>query len=84
MANSETLDEIAVEAVLHERYELVQSARLLHRRLGKLIESGDEGMGYDLPTIVNLLARMRDAVESYRSARSIHAAVMQAKAEWHD
>jgi hypothetical protein len=83
MAIPETLDGIAAEAVESDRHELLMSAKLLHRRLGKLIEAGDEGLGFDLPTIVSMLTRMRDSVESYRSAKAVHAAVMQAKAEWH-
>jgi hypothetical protein len=81
---AETLDEIATEMLEEERREMVMSARLLHRRLGKLIDTGDEGMGFDLPGITSMLVRMRDSIESFRSARATHAAVMQAKAEWEE
>ena len=49
-----------------ERHEMVQQAKLLHRRLGNLIEAGAPSRGFDLPTIVSMLSTMRDAVESYR------------------
>jgi formate dehydrogenase assembly factor FdhD len=78
----ETVDQIAWKMLEEERREMLASARLLHRRLGKLIETGDETMGHDLPTIVSMLTRMRDSVEAFRSARATHNAVMQALAEW--
>jgi hypothetical protein len=71
--------EVAEELLREERHEMVASASLLHRRLGKLIERGDEGMGFDLPTIVSLLGRMRDSIEMYRRSKAVHRALVESQ-----
>jgi len=75
---SETQADVATEMLEYERLQLISAADLLHRRLGKLIERGHEGMGFDLPTIISLTHRLRDAIEAYRTAQAVHAAVTDA------
>ncbi len=76
----EAAQQIAIEMVEYEREHLKVSAGLLSRRLAKMEQNGGEGMGYDFPTILSLLARMRDAVESYRRAVAVEEAVSTALA----
>lgn len=72
---SETPHGVAVELVKAETEHMVVSAALLRRRLQMLEDHRGPGMGHDLPTIASLLARMRDAIEAYRTAVAVEAAV---------
>lgn len=74
---SELPREIAASLFEEERREMISSARLLHTRLAKLIEEGQDGRGFDLPTIVSMLARMRDSIETYRTARAVYQTVSE-------
>lgn len=72
---NETPIQLAESLLEEERKDMLSMADLLQRRLNKMIERGGPGMGFDLPTIVSLLASMRDAVEKYRTATAVMAAL---------
>lgn len=78
---SETPLQVAAEMLDDARQDMVNRADLLHSRLGKLIEEGKPGRGYDLPTIVNMLTVLRDAIEMYRRAEAVLGAQREAASQ---
>lgn len=74
----ETPIEAAASVFEQDRRDMVIAAEMLVRRLSMLAERVQEGTGFDLPTIVSLMERMRGSIEAYKLSRAVHRALVAA------